>query len=86
MSDRTTINVPKGVHTDAGKVKDRHDETWADVLRFYANHRGSVSNGGLGQPGQPMQDIDTLSYDDVEQACKAAIRAELPIEQMGGGY
>jgi len=28
--------------------------------------------------------VDTLDYDDVKQACSAAIRDELPVERMGG--
>jgi len=78
MTNRTTINVAKTEHKAARKVKDEYDETWTDVLDFYASNRGMVSNSGLGHQDQPIQDIDTVSFDDVKAACKAALNDELP--------
>lgn len=59
MSDRTTINVPKSEHTAAGNVKEEYNDTWTDVLSFYATYAPQVYNDGLGRENQPMQDVDT---------------------------
>ena len=70
MSDRTTINVPKSTHEEAGDVKDEYEETWSDVLAFYRHFRpqlpdevpitASVSIGGVG-------DSSNLTQSDIEQ-------------------
>lgn len=54
MSNRTTINVDKDSHTEAGDVKDEHDETWPEVLQFYAEYRPQVDT--LNDP----VDVDDL--------------------------
>jgi len=65
MSDRTTINVPKNRHQEAGVVKDEYDETWGDVLAFYRYFReefpekprfdADVSVGGLDETGKSVE-------------------------------
>jgi len=65
---RTTINVPQEVHKDARDVKDEFDESWTEVLRFYADHRAELSlSDGVGdlEPfGGEVPEIDTDSVVD----------------------
>ena len=42
MSDRTTINVDSEQHKATRKVKDEYNDSWPDVLAFYARHRPTV--------------------------------------------
>jgi len=55
MSDRTTINVDKETHSEAGDVKDDYDETWPEVLAFYAEYRPQVDSLGEDTNAEPMQ-------------------------------
>jgi len=65
MSDRTTINVPKGQHSDARDVKEKYGETWEDVLAFYRYFReefpekprfdAEVSVGGLDEADKSVE-------------------------------
>ena len=65
---RTTINVPQEVHKDARDVKKEFDESWTEVLRFYADHRAELSlSDGVGdlEPfGGEVPEIDTDSVVD----------------------
>lgn len=45
MTDRTTINVPQDTHKEAREVKEEFNDSWPDVLAFYARHRPTVSVG-----------------------------------------
>jgi len=40
MKNRTTVSVKEQVRDAARDVKDDHGESWNDVIRFYAEHRG----------------------------------------------
>jgi len=71
-SHRTTINIPKNEHRDAKAVKQQHDETWTDVLKFYARFRGDLPQelpfyATLMIEGQqennPMQEFDWSEFD-----------------------
>jgi len=55
MTDRTTINIDKQTHSDASDVKEQHDDTWPEVLQFYAEYRPQVDT--LEQ--EPMREVDT---------------------------
>jgi len=55
MSNRTTINVDKDSHEKAGDVKDEYDETWPEVLQFYAEYRPQVDSGKLNTDTEPMR-------------------------------
>ena len=58
MSDRTTINVDKETHSEAGDVKDEFGETWPEVLQWYAEHRGQ--NGDTDTEAMrvvPVEDV-----------------------------
>lgn len=79
MSDRTTINVPKSEHTAAGNVKERYDDTWADVLSFYATFKPQVNNGGLDAPRRPMQGVDS---DEVAQKVVERLEGSKPLAEM----
>ena len=66
---RTTINIPQEVHKDARDVKDEFDESWTEVLRFYADHRAELSLadepvGDLEPFGGEVPEIDTDSVVD----------------------
>jgi len=65
MSDRTTINVPKSEHTAAGNVKEEYNDTWADVLSFYASFKPQVNSGGLDRGNDT--DGGAWTDDDVER-------------------
>jgi len=60
MTGRTTINIDKPTHSDASDVKEQHDDTWPEVLQFYAEYRPQVDT--LEQ--EPMQDVDTSPLSD----------------------
>ena len=85
MSNRTTINVDKDSHEAAGDVKDEHDETWPEVLQWYAEHRGQ--NGDTDtEPMRvvPVEDVvgrevpsAQIDYVEIESRCKSAIEEVL---------
>lgn len=50
MTDRTTINVPQDTHKEAREVKEEFNDSWPDVLAFYARHRPEVSVSDGGSP------------------------------------
>lgn len=41
-NDRTTVNVSKHTHEQADAVKTEFDESWSDVLQFYAEWREPI--------------------------------------------
>jgi hypothetical protein len=43
---RTTINVPQDTHKACASVKEEFDESWTDVLMFYAEHRADLEVTG----------------------------------------
>lgn len=74
MSDRTTVNVDKESHTEAGDVKDEYDETWPEVLQFYAEYRpqvdilnGRVDVDDLKAVTATPEDLTKLRSDVLEQ-------------------
>ena len=85
MSDRTTINVDKETHSEAGDVKDEFGETWPEVLQWYAEHRGQ--NGATDTEAMqvvPVEDVvgrevpsAQIDYVEIESRCKSAIEEVL---------
>ena len=85
MSNRTTINVDKDSHEAAGDVKDKHGETWPEVLQWYAEHRGQ--NGDTDTDSMqvvPVEDVvgrevpsAQIDYVEIESRCRSAIEEVL---------
>lgn len=77
---------------DKDRINDlrQGDDTQADVVaRLLDRHeeRDTSSHGGGELPTveqiRSELDTDAPTYDDVKAACAAAIRDELPVEEMG---
>ena len=64
MTDgRTTINMTKEAHRAAGDVKDEYDESWTDVLLFYAEHRGDLALAPNTEPTHNAATPDEVTLD-----------------------
>lgn len=88
MTNWVTIKVPED-DRDEAKAARPEDATWGDVLVAGAVWLNGEQESGVGdlEPfGGEVPDLEqaladagvSLTYDDVKNACAAAIREELP--------
>lgn len=78
---RTTVNVSKESHQYASTVKDEFDESWSEVLEFYANHRAELSVGSDGG----TVDVEGIheKLDRIESAQGATVSDALELAETG---
>lgn len=55
------------------------DMTWSEYLSVLHSDQDIV----VGNESPDDSSTQPISYDDVKNACASAIRAELPVEEMG---
>jgi len=72
---QTSIPVDSGVRDRLAEDKPE-DMSWSEYLSvLHSDQEIVVENDGGNS--------SAIDYDDVLQACRSAIREELPVEQMG---
>lgn len=79
MTDRTTINVHQDAHKAAREIKEQKEETWTDVLEFYAEFRSDLSISEIDGSNNGKQDVDIDRLigriDDLETELKSQLEA-----------
>lgn len=80
---RTTVNVSKESHQAASTVKDEADESWSDVLEFYAQYRADLS---VGSNGSSKLSDDRMDYivSEIQKAQEIAESARDNTEEIKG--
>jgi len=94
----TTIEVTDEQHTELNERKQHRNEPIKDVVGRLLGGDGDteptatvtpeVDTDALAEVEDNVQEALAdagagLTYDDVKQACQAALRDELPVEEMG---
>jgi len=64
---RTTINVPQDTHKACAAVKEEFDESWTDVLMFYAEHRADLEVTGNQQLEELKELLERVPERTAEQ-------------------
>lgn len=93
MAELKTIRVPKDTFEDAKARKEEHGVTWEQYVDPHSWHSvfdepksagdALVKSDATEEIEELLAEQKNLTYDDVKQACAAAIREELPTERMG---
>lgn len=87
MTDMTTIGVTREQKDELESRKRHENEAYHAVVARLLSGESDAETPEMTEDAlreMLAESGGSLTYDDVKEACAAAIRDELPVERMGG--